>query len=161
VGLESSRITLESDEGKEMRIFRVSLLACVAFAVGSQGWAQIPVHLSKKERISLCEHKQDVPFDPADPKPLEVDEAKAKATRPVILHQVTPHGGFASRLSGKAVIEAVIDEDGCVRQPRITEGQGTSIAAAGLDAIRKWVFEPATVDGRPVRVVYYLTFNVH
>jgi TonB family protein len=142
-----------------MKIFRVSLLASVAFAVGAQGWAQAPAHLSKKERISLCEHKQDVPFDPADPKPLEIDEVKEQATRPVLIHRVTPHG--LSGLRGKAVINAVIDEDGCVRQPRIVEGQGTSMATAGLDAVRNWVFEPATVGGRPVRVVYVVTFNVH
>jgi TonB family protein len=142
-----------------MRILRVSLLACVAFALGAQAWAQAPAHLSKKERIALCEHKQDVPFDPADPKPLEVGDAEAQAVRPVLIHRVGPHG--LSGLRGKAIIKAVIDEDGCVRQPMIVDGQGTSMAAAGLDAIRKWVFEPATRDGRPVRVVYYLTFNVH
>jgi TonB family protein len=142
-----------------MRILRVSLLSCVALAVGTQGWAQTPAHLSKKERISLCEKKQDVPFDPADPKPLEVGDAQAQAIRPVPIHRVAPNG--LSGLRGKAVIKAIIDEDGCVRQPRIVDGQGTSIAAAGLDAVRKWVFEPATRDGRAVRVIYYLTFNVH
>ena len=142
-----------------MRIFRVSLLACVAFALGAQAWAQTPTHLSKKERIALCEHKQDVPFDPADPKPLEIDEVKGQSTRPVLIHRVGPHG--LSGLRGKAIIKAILDEEGCVRQPMIVDGQGTSMADAGLDAVRKWVFEPATVDGHPVRVFYVVTFNVH
>jgi hypothetical protein len=30
-----------------------------------------------------------------------------------------------------------------------------------MNAVRRWVFEPATQDGRPVRVFYVVTFNAH
>jgi TonB family protein len=144
-----------------MRILRVSFLLCAALAAGAQGWAQAPAGtvapLSKKERIELCEKKIDVPFGPAEPQPLKVE---GNVTRPVLLHKVDP-GGYASRPRGEAVIEAVIDEDGCVRQPKVAKGQGTDLAAAVMNAVRRWVFEPATQDGRPVRVFYVVTFNAH
>jgi hypothetical protein len=140
-----------------MRILRVSLLISltVAAAVGAQG----PAELSKDQRIALCEQKKDVPFDPADPEPLRLDQTK-DLSRPILLRQVKPKGPISTARED-AVIEAVIDEDGCIRQPKITKGQGTALAAAGLAALRKWVFQPATRDGKPVRVLYVLTLNAH
>ncbi len=142
-----------------MRILRIALL--ISLAVLGPAWAQ-GHPLSKAERIALCDQKVDVPFDPADPPPLHVgpDGEKGKPTRPVLLRQVKPEG-FASHPTGRLVIEAVIDEDGCVRQPKVLEGAETGTAAIGLQTIRRWVFEPATLDGKPVRVTYVLTINTH
>jgi hypothetical protein len=142
-----------------MRIFRISLLISLAAVLTASAWAQGAAPLSKAERIALCDKKVDVPFDPADPPPLPPEQAK-EVSRPIILRQVKPAGSLGGRRED-AVIEAVIDEDGCIRQPKITKGQGTAIAAASLKALRKWVFQPATRDGKPVRVTYVLTLNAH
>lgn len=143
-----------------MRILRISLL--ISLTMTASAWAQGAAPLSKAERIALCDKKIDVPFDPADPAPLHVDwqAGKGKVTRPVLLRQIKPEG-FASHPSGTVVIEAVIDEDGCVRQPKVVKGGETGVAPMGLRALRKWVFEPATLDGKPVRVFYVLTLNAH
>jgi hypothetical protein len=142
-----------------MRILRISLLISLASLLTAQAWAQGSAPLSKAERIAICDKKVDVPFDPADPPPLSLEEAK-EVTRPVILRQVKPRAMPAAARE-EAAVEAVIDEDGCIRQPKITKGQGTPLAAAGLAALRKWVFQPATRDGKPVRLLYVLTLNAH
>jgi len=140
-----------------MRILRIALL--ISLTVLGAGWAQAPASLSKAERIALCDQKKDVPFDPADPPPLSPEQAKG-VTRPVLLRQVKPKV-MPAGLREEAAVEAVIDEDGCIRQPKITKGEGTPLAAAGLAALRKWVFQPATRDGKPVRLLYLLTLNAH
>jgi hypothetical protein len=142
-----------------MRLLRIWLLISLVSLLTASAWAQGSVPLSKDQRIALCEQKKDVPFDPADPEPLRLDQAK-DVSRPIILRQVNPVGMKSVPREG-AVIEAVIDEDGCIRQPKVTKGQGTSVAAAGLTALRKWVFEPATRDGKPVRILYVLTLSAH
>ena len=83
---------------------------------------------------------------------------KGSPPRPVLLRHVKPEG-FASHPLGTLVLEVVIDEDGCVRQPKVLKGEDTGMAAVGLKTIRKWVFAPATLDGKPVRISYVLTIN--
>jgi Gram-negative bacterial TonB protein C-terminal len=141
-----------------MKILRISLL--ISLALTASAWAQGAAPLSKAERIALCEKKIDVPFDPADPPPLHVGlhGKKGEPTRPVLLRNVRP-GGFASHPSGTLILEVVIDEDGCVRQPKVLKGEDAGMVDVGLKTIRKWVFAPATLDGKPVRVSYVLTIN--
>jgi TonB family protein len=144
-----------------MRIFRASFLISALLAAGAQAMAQAPAGtapapLSKSERIALCEKKAQLPLDPAEPQPLKVG---GKVTRPAILRQVAPGGVNRPPGGGKVVLEVVIDEDGCVRQSKVLEGEGTAMASASVEAVPKWVFQPATLDGRPVRVFYILTLN--
>ncbi len=146
-----------------MGILRVSFLTCMALAATAHAFAQAPPEtqtsranprqeLSKRERISLCEKKMNVPIDPSDPQPLRVG---GKVTRPVPLYQPMPD---SPGNGGQVVLEAVIDEDGCVRGAKLLKGEG-SPASVSLKAASHWVLKPATLDGNPVRVFYVLTFN--
>lgn len=141
-----------------MRLLCISLLISVAVLGSARAQGHPP--LSKAERIALCDQKVDVPFDPADPPPLHVGP-EGKVTRPVLLRQVKPASFGDSRLMGTVIIEAVIDEDGCVRQPKASRDVDQRAVAPILKALRKWVFEPATLDGKPVRVSYVLTMSFH
>jgi TonB family protein len=138
-----------------MKILRVSVLMSLALVVGAHAWAQsqAPAPLSNRERIKLCKQKRHVPLEPAESQPQKIDGSEGKVSRPTILHQVPPR--FAG--PGRVVAEAVIDEDGCVRQVRVLRSAGKRVDAAAVDAIEQWVFLPAILDGRPVRVFYVLT----
>jgi TonB family protein len=140
-----------------MKILRISVLMSLALVVGAQAWAQsqAPAPLSSRERIKLCKQKRNVPLEPAESQPLKIDGSAGEVSRPTILHQVPP--GFAGQ--GRVVVEATIDEDGCVRQVRVVKSAGKRVDAAAVDAIEQWVFLPAIRDGRPVRVFYVLTVN--
>jgi TonB family protein len=147
-------------KGKAMKILRVSVLMSLALVVGAQAWAQSQASapLSNRERIQLCKKKRHVPLEPAESQPLKIDETEGKVSRPTIIYQVPPRP-IASR--GKVVVEAVIDEDGCVRQAKVVQSATAERAldVAAVNAIEQWVFLPATLEGRPVRVFYALTVN--
>jgi hypothetical protein len=116
---------------------------------------QASASLTKRERIALCEKKQGVPVDPSDPQPLEM---KGKITRPTPIRQVKP-GSVFSTPRGNVVLKGIVDEDGCVRQLKILNSTDELASSAALKAFGQWVFQPAMLDGRPVRVFYVVTIN--
>ncbi len=57
-------------------------------------------------------------------------------------------------------VQVIIGKDGRVRQPRILISQGElTMIWATLEALRKWEFKPALVDGKPAEASYNLTVN--
>ncbi|HEX9943407.1 MAG TPA: TonB family protein [Thermoanaerobaculia bacterium] len=115
---------------------------------------------SKRERIALCKKKQNAPLAPSEPQPLMVE---GKVTRRTILRYVRPMlgGGARPLIPGTVVLQVVIDEDGCVRNPRLLQGINGYQNSGALDAVRQWVFLPATLEGKPVSVNYVLTTTFH
>jgi outer membrane biosynthesis protein TonB len=57
------------------------------------------------------------------------------------------------------ILETIIDRQGCVRSPKILRGTRSEASAAALEALRHYVFHPATLDGKPISVHFVLTFN--
>lgn len=56
------------------------------------------------------------------------------------------------RIQGVVRITVVIGTNGRVESARLLSGHPL-LAPAALQAVRKWVFQPTQVEGRPVRVV--------
>ena len=157
-----------------MKILSVSLLA-LALTVFSpraeatpgeqQGRAASQERsLSKRQRTALCSKKKNAPLDPSEPLPL-LDPVKPQkedenVIRPKVLRQVNPTvpGGL---IPGTVVMAAIVDQDGCTRQPRILRGIDSRMDAAALEAFSQFVFLPATLDGKPVSAhyVFTITFN--
>jgi TonB family protein len=42
---------------------------------------------------------------------------------------------------------------------RVLKGLPMGLDHAAVDAVQKWKFKPATLEGRPVKVYYVLTVN--
>lgn len=143
-----------------MRILRAALLIPLALSLAAPAGPAGPARLSRRERIALCEKKKDVPLAPGGPQPLELSDSRIK--RPVLIRRLDFLKGMddSNHLLGFILLESVIDEDGCVRQVKVVKGRDTSLATAAAKSVRRWVFEPATRDGRPVRVRYLLTVNM-
>jgi TonB family protein len=59
------------------------------------------------------------------------------------------------------VVAVVIDVTGTVRQPSIVSSPAPSVSYAALEAVKQWRFRPGKVDGKPVPVIFHLTFNFH
>jgi TonB family protein len=149
-----------------MRIFSIPFLALV-LTVLSQTTEQsaateqpdvpsVAEHAySEGERIALCKKKQNAPLAPSEPQALMVE---GKVTRPTILHNVKPVYATPP-VSGTVILQVVVDEDGCVRDPRILRGVNKYQDSAALDAVRQWVFLPATLESKPVSVNYVLTIE--
>lgn len=63
------------------------------------------------------------------------------------------------KAEGTVVLEAIIDDEGCIHKLRVCKSVHPSLDLAALDAVRRWVFKPAALDGKPVKVYYTLSVN--
>jgi TonB family protein len=91
--------------------------------------------------------------------PLRVGGA---VTRPEIINQIRPiYTPLArrARVTGKVIVEAMIDIDGNVSRVRVLRGLPMGLNSAAVDAVQKWKFKPATLEGKAVKVNYVLTVN--
>ncbi len=98
----------------------------------------------------------------APPQPEEAVRYRGDMTRPQILLRVPPQYtevARQARLQGTVIVEAVIDEGGRVRDVHILKGLPLGLDRAALDAVAQWRFTPATLNGRPLKVIYTLTLN--
>lgn len=64
-----------------------------------------------------------------------------------------------ARIQGVVIVEAIIDKEGNVTNVKILKGLPMGLDQAAADAVTKWKFKPATLNGRPVAVIYNLTVN--
>jgi protein TonB len=65
-----------------------------------------------------------------------------------------PHAARVARLSGKVELQAVIGLDGSVESADVLRSTSALFDEAALRAVRLWRYEPARMDGRPVRVYF-------
>jgi len=70
--------------------------------------------------------------------------------------------GGAAGVEGVVILEAVIAEDGSVRDVRVLRSNPL-LEAAALEAVRQWRFSPTLLNGEPVPVVMTVTvaFRLH
>jgi protein TonB len=80
----------------------------------------------------------------------------------VVVEKVNPKyppSAKDEKVMGTVVVESVITEEGVVDDVRVIENPDDRLAAAAVEALKQWRFEPALCDGTPVGVYYNLTFN--
>ena len=63
------------------------------------------------------------------------------------------------RVQGVVIVQAIIDRQGNVTNIKVLRGLPMGLEEAAIQAIRRWKFKPATLNGRPVTVYYNLTVN--
>ncbi|HXO22134.1 MAG TPA: energy transducer TonB [Thermoanaerobaculia bacterium] len=83
-------------------------------------------------------------------------------TPPQAIHRVRPDYPESMRQAksmGRIVLDGVIDEKGCVRSLHVHDTSDADFGPAAIEAARQWLFQPATEDGRPIKVYYSLTIN--
>ncbi len=72
-----------------------------------------------------------------------------------IIYQVQPKypkEAKKRRISGTVVLRAVIAKNGTIQELQFVSGPPELMRSA-MDAVRKWRYEPTTLEGRPVEVV--------
>jgi TonB family protein len=90
---------------------------------------------------------------------LRVEGAVAKPVKLYTPPPVYTEMARRARLQGVVIVEAILDQDGCILQAHIAKGLPMGLDRAALEALRQWVFAPATLAGRPVKVYYTVTVN--
>ena len=97
--------------------------------------------------------------DPNNTKYLRVgDGVKA----PLVVKRVEPEYPEAYRqfrITGIIILELALSETGAVDRVAVVKSLGPALDAAGIAAVRKWTFTPATRDGKPVPSLFNLTIN--
>ena len=81
---------------------------------------------------------------------------------PVVVKRVDPiYGEDAKRdrISGIVIVEALVDKTGFVKDAIILKGLPDGLSDAALAAVKQWKFEPATLNGEPVDVIFNVTIN--
>jgi TonB family protein len=78
-----------------------------------------------------------------------------------LIHQVKPAYPAEAKqagVTGVVRVGATIAPDGSVRDVRVIEGPA-ALAAAAVDAVRQWRYEPVRVDGQAVAVLTCVTMK--
>lgn len=64
-----------------------------------------------------------------------------------------------ARIQGVVIVQAIIDKDGNVTNVKVLKPLPMGLSEQAVEAIKKWKFSPATLNGKPVDVYYNLTVN--
>jgi len=107
------------------------------------------------------------PVDVPPPPPAALPEAPrivdvSRIEAPRVLERVQPaytRAAIAARLEGAVILELVIGEEGGVESVRVLRGLPLGLTESAMDAVRRWRFEPSTLEGRPIKVRYRLTVH--
>jgi protein TonB len=81
---------------------------------------------------------------------------------PRVIRRVEPAYPLTARTNGVkgiVIMQVLIDKTGAVRQVMVLKGLTPDLSQAAVDAVRQWQWAPATLDGKPVDVVFNLTIN--
>jgi hypothetical protein len=81
-------------------------------------------------------------------------------TTPVALQQRVPKYPAAVTRPLSGVLEFVVDETGAVQTPMMLVSIDPSYDQMVIGAAKKWTYQPATVDGKPVKYIKRLTISV-
>lgn len=100
--------------------------------------------------------------DPAGDYYYEALRVGGKVTKPRKVYAPQPvytEKARKSRVQGIVIVEAIIGRDGCLNDMHVLKGLPDGLDRAALMALSNWVFDPATLDGKPVKVYYTLTVS--
>ncbi|MGH9369716.1 MAG: energy transducer TonB [Thermoanaerobaculia bacterium] len=92
----------------------------------------------------------------APPGSVVLRRVRGKVIGPVLVKKVEPIYPLKSREQGEKgvnVYEAIITHTGCVTDVALARGSHPRLDIAGMDAVSRWRYRPATLDGRPVRSI--------
>lgn len=103
----------------------------------------------------ICQARSHLPGEPMEEGQGQGNEPRkteGEVTRPEVLFEVPPvyteEARFA-RVTGTVIVEAIIDQEGCVTNTRVLKGLPKGLSEAAVAAVRQWVFKPATLEGKP------------
>jgi protein TonB len=91
-----------------------------------------------------------------DRKPMKVGGLIQAPRRIVSVAPIYPPAAQQARIDGAVTIEALIGEDGKVRNATVIRGK-PMLSEAALTAVRQWVFTPTRLNGEPVAVIMTVT----
>lgn len=83
---------------------------------------------------------------------------------PKLVHKVEPlypEEARRNRTMGIVIVEAVIDEKGQVTNATALKPLPNGLTEAAVAAVKQWVFEPGTLNGLPIPVIFNVTVSFY
>lgn len=93
---------------------------------------------------------------PKDGQPLQLGSLIDKATQRIAPSY--PATAKNARVQGVVKVFVIVDENGSVSKVERSDGPSL-LRAAAESAARQWKFQPVIVDGKPLRMTGYISFN--
>ncbi|MBD0372000.1 MAG: tetratricopeptide repeat protein [Pyrinomonadaceae bacterium] len=93
---------------------------------------------------------------PKDGQPLDVGSLVEKATQKIAPSY--PATAKTARVQGLVKVFITVDENGQVSKIERTDGPSL-LRIAAETAARQWKFQPVLIDGKPIRMTGYISFN--
>ncbi len=102
-----------------------------------------------------------IPKGPAGPAigPMQIS---GNILAPVRVHSPDPHypeEARHARVQGVVILQTIIDKVGNVTDIKVLKGLPSGLTEAAVEAVSKWRFKPATLEGKPVAVYYLVTVS--
>lgn len=121
------------------------------------------VSAKKGNTLAKTTDKEVLTSEDADTLPTPTEEYLV-SQMPKVLNEVRPEYPKEARdkkIEGKVVMDILVDQNGVVRTASIVDGEKMFYPGA-LEAIKKFSFSPAQVDGKPVavKIRYTLRFQL-
>jgi protein TonB len=113
------------------------------------------------EQVALVEKQAALvkeaptPLTPVEEPDDRVYHVTSRMSPPVLISRVQPDYPSTERRAGRegtVVVTAVVGKDGVVRDPKVIRSVSPGLAAAAIDAVRKWRYRPARLEDRDVAV---------
>jgi len=89
-----------------------------------------------------------------------VSEVPANVTLPKLIKKVEVEYPATLRrrgIQGIVVVETTIDTQGIPREVRVIKSDHPELSALAVQAVQQWRFQPGTMDGKPVDVLFNST----
>ena len=102
-----------------------------------------------------------IPHGPAGPAigPMQI---AGNVLAPKRIYSPDPHypeEARHARVQGVVILQTIIDKLGNVTDVKVLKGLPSGLTEAAVEAVSKWRFEPATLEGQPVAVYYLETVS--
>lgn len=125
-----------------------------------------PIRLEDEIEPDITMPDTDLVFDiPAGPPPTEPTgpiRVGGDVKAPIKVESPPPQYteiARKARIQGVVIVEAIIDKEGNVTNVKVLKGLPMGLDQAAVDAVKNWKFQPATLNSKPVAVIYNLTVN--
>jgi TonB family protein len=71
--------------------------------------------------------------------------------------------GVKAKYKGVAKMTVIVGEDGAVRDAKVTKSLGADLDNEAIKEVKRWRFEPATKNGKPVavQIAVDVNFSLH
>ena len=102
------------------------------------------------------------PPPPAPPAPAGPVRIGGKVQPPTLIHRVDPTYppmAVNAHLQGVVILEAIVDEEGVVREVKVLRSVNPLLDREALNAVRQWRYAPVILNGTPVKFVLSVSLS--